>query len=87
MNKSNMKEFFEAMKLLEIENGIPAGMLVEKIRQSIQETTEPKTEASPIGNSVCGKQREARYAPGMRMQKLEITLCRKESADFLRAQK
>lgn len=35
MNKSNMKEFFEAMKLLEIENGIPAGMLVEKIRQSI----------------------------------------------------
>ena len=35
MNKSNMKEFFEAMKLLEIENGIPAGMLVEKIRQGI----------------------------------------------------
>lgn len=51
------------------------------------EISEPNAVASPIGKSVSGKSLEAKYAPGMRMSKREIMLCRNDSSDRPRAQK
>ena len=51
------------------------------------ETREPHDVARPIGNKVFGKNRDARYAPGIRASDIARILCKNESPDFPQAQK
>ena len=57
-------------------------MKKKAVMQINTDNKEPPGAASPIGNNVSTKYFEVKYAPGMRTQIMDNTLCKNEIPDI-----